>query len=269
MNSKCLYLAILLIIGVAHQGLAMGLGEGPLTVSMKSSKTSCPNDPAGSATATVAGGKSPYTYEWSNGGNTATISNLIASGYYVTVTDALGAEKTAFVTVEATNELQIAFDLMAIACANQTDGKIVANPQGGVAPYIYQWDNGNSTSTLDGVGAGMYMVTITDANGCRAEEAVNVTAPDPLRVTADIFHVSCGATADGSMTVNVSGGVAPYTFLWDFDKKGGASRTGLKAGHYAVWVTDANGCEGYICPKIIQSQPPILTSSARPETCPG
>lgn len=243
--------------------------EGPLAISLKAQKTSCSNDPSGSATATVTGGKSPYAYKWSNGGTTATINNLVAGGYFVTVTDALGAKKNSFVTVEATNQLQVSFDKTSIVCAFQTDGQIIATPEGGVAPYTYQWDNGNKTSTIEGVGAGMYMVTITDANGCRTEERVVVEVPEPLKVRADIFHVSCGATADGSMTVVVSGGKAPYTYLWEFDNGGGPSRTGLKPMHYAVWVTDANGCMAYICPKLLQSEPPLLTSSSTPETCPG
>ncbi len=273
MNNRQLYLAILLVISMVGQTFATEWArpsnEGPLTFSLSSEKTNCPDDPNGSATVIVSGGKSPYTYKWSNGGNTATINNLIAGGYFITVTDALGERKNSHITVEATNQLKLRFNQRSIACADQTDGKVVAIPEGGVVPYTYQWDNGSNKSFIEGIGEGMYMVTVTDANGCRAEEAVMVEVADAIRVQADIFHVSCGATADGSMSLRVTGGVAPYTYLWDFDKQGGASRTGLKPGHYAIWVTDVNGCTAYICPKLIQSQPPLLTTSSKPETCPG
>jgi len=273
MNNRHLYLAILLVLGMVSPTFATEWEttskEGPLSISLSAEKTNCPDDPNGSATVSVTGGKSPYSYQWSNGGNTATINNLLAGGYFITVTDALGATKNSHISVEATNQLQVSFDQSSIACANQTDGRIIANPEGGVAPYTYQWDNGSKESFIEDIGNGMYMVTITDANGCRAEEVVMVEEPDPIRLKADIFHVSCGETADGSMTINVTGGVAPYTYLWEFDGKGGASRTGLKAMHYNIYVTDANGCKGFICPKVIQSQPPLLTTSFKPETCPG
>lgn len=273
MNNRHLWMAFLLIFGLTNYSFASKSEhealEGPLTISVSSESTNCTDDPNGSATVTALGGKSPYSYEWSNGGTTATISNLVAGPYLVTVTDALGSKKNTLVTVQANNQLVVNFDQSSIVCANQKDGKVIAIPQGGVAPFTYLWEDGSKEAYLEGVGAGTYKVTITDVKGCRLEEAVWVDEPDELRIDAFYNHVSCGETADGSMTVTAKGGTGNYTFLWELDGKGGPSRENLEPGLYSVTVTDANGCTAMICPEIIQSQPPALSPSSIPETCPG
>ncbi|MEM6319322.1 MAG: PKD domain-containing protein [Bacteroidota bacterium] len=243
--------------------------NNPLHVSLSATTTDCANDANGTATATATGGKTPYSYKWSNSGTTATITNLVAGGYFVTVTDALGAEANSHVTVLATNQLQLTFDQSSIRCANQTDGKVVAIPQGGQAPYTYLWEDGTTSPTLTGIRPGMYMITVTDANGCRAEQGVMVMEPDPLRLRANYVHVSCGEEADAYMEVIASGGVEPYSFVWELDGKGGTRRENLKPGLYSVTVTDANGCTNMICPEIKQATPPLLSVTTQPETCPG
>ncbi|GEM_PF-6365932 len=273
MNSKQLWIAILLVFGMISQGFATesekDVLNGPLTMSISTQNTNCTNDPHGSATATVLGGKLPYAYEWSNGAITATITNLIEGSYFVTVTDALGSKQNSVAIIKATNKLRLRFDQRDILCAGQTDGKVVAIPEGGVAPFTYEWEDGTRKSFLEGIKGGMYEVTVTDANGCRAEDWVMVMEPEELRIGAFYEHVSCGETADGSMKVIATGGTGEYTFLWALDGKGGTIREGLIPGAYSVTVTDVNGCTSMICPEIIQSQPPLLSASSNPETCPG
>jgi len=273
MNNKYLWLAILLVFGMISDGLAteskMEALEGPLTIAVSVQNTNCATDPNGSATVTALGGKSPYSYEWSTGETTATITDLVAKGYFVTVTDALGTKKNALATVKAANRLALRFDQRPILCEGQADGKVVAIPEGGVAPFTYLWADGTQKSFISGVSPGMYMVTVTDANGCSAEEGIMVREPEELRIGAFYNHVSCGETDNGSMNVVATGGTGTYTFLWALDGKGGTSRENLKPGAYSVTVTDENGCTSMICPEIIESQPPLLTANSIPETCPG
>ncbi len=92
--------------------------------------------------------------------------------------------------------------------------------------------------------AGTYEVTVTDANNCPAIASVTITEPTTLLAEASVdTDLSCIDATDGSATVTVAGGVAPYTYLWDdADAQTTATATGLVAGTYTVTVTDDNGC---------------------------
>ena len=128
---------------------------------------------------------------------------------FITVTDALGSKQNSVAIIKASNRLRLRFDQQSILCANQADGKVIAIPEGGIAPFTYEWDDGTQKSALEGIAGGNYEITVTDANGCRAEAWVMVTEPEPLRMGASYNNVSCGATADGSMTVTAEGGTKP------------------------------------------------------------
>ncbi|MFK7978997.1 MAG: gliding motility-associated C-terminal domain-containing protein [Saprospiraceae bacterium] len=271
MNNKYLWIAILLVFRMVSDSFATESAalEGPLTIAISTQNTSCAADLHGSATVTALGGKLPYVYEWSNGATTAALTNLVEGSYFVTVTDALGSKKNSVAIIKASNRLKLRFDQQSIQCAGQTDGKVVAIPEGGIAPFTYEWEDGTRKSFLEGVRGGMYEITVTDANGCRAEDWVMVVEPEELRVDAFYYHVSCGATADGLMEVTASGGTGTYTYFWALDGKGGTKRTDLAPGAYSVTVTDANGCTAMICPEIIASKTPLLSASSNPETCPG
>ncbi len=268
MNERNLLLTILLVLGIFSNVLAAN-DDGPLWLSMSATNTNCADDPNGSATVEPKGGTAPFTYRWQNGETTATINNLVAGGYSVTVVDASGIEDNSFISVQATNKLVLNFNERIISCAKGTDGKLVAVPQGGTAPFTYLWSNGSNQSALENLGQGVYKVTVTDATGCRGEAETFLKDPEPLRIKANYAHISCGEEADGFMDVIASGGAGDYTFFWALDSLGGTHREGLKPGEYSVTVTDGNGCTTFICPEIMPSQPPVLSTTIVPETCPG
>jgi hypothetical protein len=118
---------------------------------------------------------------------------------------------------------------------------------GGCAPYGYLWSNGATTEDVSGLGAGTYVVTVTDANGCTSTNSFTLTEP-VLLATSGIpatfscgYNVSCNGATNGSINLSVAGGCAPYGFAWS----SGASTEDvsvLGAGTYGVTVTDANGC---------------------------
>ncbi|HRH39101.1 MAG TPA: gliding motility-associated C-terminal domain-containing protein, partial [Flavobacteriales bacterium] len=60
------------------------------------------------------------------------------------------------------------------------DGSIDVNVLGGTSPYSYAWNTGSTTASITGLGAGQYVLTVTDANGCSDTLDVTLTAPDDL-----------------------------------------------------------------------------------------
>ncbi|WP_174514441.1 SprB repeat-containing protein, partial [Chryseobacterium aquaticum] len=110
------------------------------------------------------------------------------------------------------------------------------------APYTFNWGGGITTEDRTGLSAGTYTVTITDANGCTGTVNATVTQPTALSATISQTNVSCNGGSNGSASITVSGGTAPYTYSWSPTGGTGATATGLSAGTYTVTVTDANSC---------------------------
>ncbi len=213
---------------------------------------SCFGGMDGSATATVTSGVAPFTYEWSDGvptGDGSTVTGLGAGTYTVTVTDANGCTDMASVTLEEPTDLTATITDFALDCFGDEDGTLTVVAEGGTAPYSYQWEaaaGGDVDDTVDGLAAGTYTVTVTDANDC--EEIVSGTVTQPENALAAVGTgdaLDCNGDEDGLVYVTASGGTAPYSYEWGANA--GASLTdtvrNLGAGTYEVTVTDANGCE--------------------------
>ena len=194
----------------------------------------------GTATVSATGGTSPYTFALNNGvivGNLA--SNLTAGSYIVTVTDATGCTATATATVTQSQGPNVT--VVANTSATCTaGGSATATATGGTGPYVFLFDNGQTTATATNLSPGVHTVTVTDAAGCSATGTVTITQVGTPTV---IISASSGAscTTGGSVTVGVTGGTAPYTFLFS---NGATTATvnNLSAGSYTVTVTDAAGC---------------------------
>ncbi len=155
-----------------------------------------------------------------------------------------------------------------VSCNGLSDGGVSVSVGGGTAPYSYLWNNADTTSSLTGVGAGSYTVTITDANGCTAADTLVVTEPTPIVISLTNTDVNCygDATGESSATGGISGGTAPYTYDWS---NGGTSEeiTGLTAGDYTVTVTDANGCSNTASATITENDSITLQLNAIDATC--
>ena len=195
----------------------------------------------GSATATPSGGIAPYSYLWSNAGNTSTIAGLTAATYTVTVTDAKGCVSSASAIVTATSGTLAASASATDATCLATDGTATATETGGTAPFTYAWSNGGNTAGLTGLAAATYTVTITDANGCASTATATVgTSSGTLVASASATDATCLA-ADGTATATETGGTAPFTYAWS-NGANTAGLVGLVAGTYTVTITSANGC---------------------------
>ncbi|KAF2325780.1 MBG domain-containing protein, partial [Flavobacterium daemonense] len=110
--------------------------------------------------------------------------------------------------------------------------------------YSYSWSpSGGTSATATGLGAGIYTVSITDANSCTTTQNFTITEPDALVATADSqTNIACHGDKTGSATVGVTGGTGAYSYSWSPSGGSSATATGLGAGIYTVTVTDANLC---------------------------
>lgn len=120
------------------------------------------------------------------------------------------------------------------------EGSIELEPTG-PAPFTYYWSNGASSSVISGLREDEYRVTVRDANACETRDTFLIESRPYLNVQPWVVHASCGGSCDGSVEIDVSGGEAPYTFVWD-DGEEGPVRENLCSGGYDVRVTDVNGC---------------------------
>jgi len=224
------------------QSITITANTAPI-ISSSTTNVSCNAGNDGSATASATGGIAPYTFLWSNAATTASIVNVTAGTYSVTVTDANGCTDTASTTITEPATLVAASVVDSnVNCNGGSEGAATASATGGTAPYTYLWSNGATTASITGVGAGTYSVDITDDNGCTANTSATITEPTVLLGSTTVdANVSCNDGSDGAATASATGGTAPYTYLWS-NGASTASMTGLVAGTYTVVVTDNNGC---------------------------
>jgi len=125
----------------------------------------------------------------------------------------------------------------------QLNGSATINASGGSGAYTYLWSNGGTSSTINNISSGGYVVTVTDGNGCTTSTTVNVgSIGGPTLAIANSTNVSCFGGTNGSAQVNVSSGVGPFTYTWLPSGGNNTFANNLSAGSYSVNVTDNNGC---------------------------
>ncbi len=189
----------------------------------------------------VTGGTSPYTYLWSNGASTSSITGLLPGNYTVTVTDAALCTKTASQNISTISGPVVTVDSVKNArCFGQANGAVYISVSGNNGPVIYLWSNAAITQDIVNIVAGTYTVTVTDSTGCVGNKTQIITQPSALTLIDTIVPARCG-NANGSAGVNVTGGTSPYTYLWNTGQST-ASISGLNGGSYTVTVTDSKLC---------------------------
>ncbi len=222
----------------------------------------------GDATVSVSGGSSPYNYLWSNGETIPAITGLNSGNYVVTVTDANSCTNTLTVSIGSIGGPSLTTSFTAVSCNGGNNGTATVTATGGTTPYTYLWGGGQSISTISGLTAGTYSVTVTDASTCAASTSVIVTQPVAITATSVITNVSCYGGLNGSIAVTVNGGTSPYGYSWS---NGGntATITGLVEGSYIVTITDFNGCSIIKTYSVTQPLDFSITSTITDATCFG
>jgi len=223
----------------------------------------------GQVSTTPGGGSPGFSYFWAPGGAAAqTVTGLAPGTYTVTITDTKGCTATSFTTINSANgPVATIAPPTNVACGGNSTGAATVTAAGGTANYTYSWSTGitaitsiisnSTTNQLNNLTAGIYGVTITDANGCSSTSLVDITQPGVLTPVLSSTSPTCGS-ANGSVSVNVNGGTPSYSYIWNTGNAG-QTLNGISAGVYTVTVSDGNGCTASANKTVINPGAPLVS----------
>jgi gliding motility-associated-like protein len=198
------------------------------------------------------GGNPIYIIQWTGpDGFSAAIANidlLVPGSYTVVVDDGNGCENTTDFAINEPDDLELSATIQSVSCAGN-DGFINLTIDGGTPDFTILWSGPNgfnsSQQNINNLLPGSYTVLVTDVNNCSSTETFEINDTEPIVINATLNDVQCQGVTDGSILLDVTGGISPYTFQWS--GPGGFSSTdqdifSLEDGTYTVIVTDSAGC---------------------------
>jgi gliding motility-associated-like protein len=236
---------------------------------------SCNGAANGAIDITPSGGDAPYTYNW-NGSlpDVEDVINLGPGTYRVTVTDDVGCEVNGIYTLTQPPVLNATVgNIQAVDCNNAGNGVVNINVSGGTPGYTYLWSDNSTTAPLVAP-SGLYLLTVTDANGCTKQLSAtipnNVAYPTAVASVDDVLDCNTFST-----TLNSTGSStgAPHAYQWVAPP--GVSITGPTqpqitvntAGNYSLVITNtSNGCKDTATVSVVQDVIPPPIAIANPDT---
>jgi fimbrial isopeptide formation D2 family protein len=219
----------------------------------------------------VTGGLPPYTYQWSNGSTAIMAGNLSAGTYSVTITDALNCSAFNSFTINQPAELVAIANTVGESQPGLCDGSVVLSVSGGTAPYSYVWSNASTVPNPGNLCPGVYTVTVVDANGCSSNTIANVASNCPvntLSATITSQDLSCTHEQD-TLTVNISGGTAPYYVNWNNGVSGSNQIIVDMAGIWTAFIIDTAGCTLSVSDTLLDTGVVIVPDSFSNAACDG
>jgi hypothetical protein len=253
---------------------------------------SCNGSKDGELRAKASGGirndSTGYTFEWYRipspgqstplpGGDTSIhlygdslITGLGIGMYRVQITDKYNNKKSDTFVLAQPTLMQLNFTSTQASCYSSFDGSMSVQVTGGTPfsdtahKYRYEWSNGGLTQFVNNVAGGRYLLVVRDSMGCIAHDTVEVQSPVRVIATDSTHKVSCYNSADGSISLSMSGGAStfPYTYLWSTGATT-PSITGLVPGTYWYKASDHNGC--YDTDTIVLTKPDTLLVNLGPD----
>ncbi len=218
------------------------LCEGSLRITDSGiTNPSCNGRSDGAITNTITG--NPTGYVWTNGATTLNNSGLEANTWSVTVQDAENCKWKSIFVLTQPSVLTITNNIVShVRCNGNSDGSIQLTSGGGVSPYSFTWNDGNTMEDRTNFAAGTYIVTLSDAHDCDFIRSINVTQPSVLTISSLLYtHVSSPGGTDGQIDISISGGTPAYVYFWS-NSAVTQDISGLSTGTYSVTVTDQHLC---------------------------
>jgi gliding motility-associated-like protein len=213
----------------------------PINAIPISTPVTCNGYSNGSINLTISGGTPAYSFEWSNNQTTQNLNNANSGNYWVTITDNNGCTAVASEVVFEPNPIITSISTTSVHCNGNSDGSAIANVQGGVTPYTYEWSDNYTGSNHSGISAGIYTLTITDANNCNDILSIQITEPVALTLSYSVTNAECYGSSTGSINISTTGGTSPYSYLWN-NLSVSEDISNITAGNYTVTITDNNDC---------------------------
>jgi uncharacterized repeat protein (TIGR01451 family) len=216
----------------------------------------CRGASTGSVSISPYGGSFSYSYLWSNGETTQTVSQLSAGTYYFTVTDQYGCPYIDNVIITQPAQLYLSVNETNALCTGGATGALNAVAIGGTPPYTYSYPGGIDPTA---VAPGIYTVWVTDACNAQASYTaiVNTDYQSALSATVTSSDVLCHNGADGEAYIGACGGQGSYTYTWSNGAQG-ENVSGLAAGTYTVTISDGSSS---IQKTVVIGQPTAISFS--------
>ncbi|MCX7953655.1 MAG: PKD domain-containing protein [Bacteroidales bacterium] len=207
-------------------------------------------------------GPGPHQVSWSTSGSHTISLVVTVNNCHSTVTS---------ITLTNPDSLSLSLSKTDVACFGQNNGSINVTVSGGTPPYNFQWNNGSTLEDLSNISAGIYLVTVTDANGCTTFSGIEIKQPPKLTGTINPSQFICiGQPA--YLNLAASGGTPPYTYFWNGQTSNPTTvvfpdTTTIYSGQ----IIDANGCSTDVMYTTVYVAPPIQTNLLANTTkvCPG
>ncbi len=238
---------------------------------------SCFGTNDGEITLDVSGGSGGYTYLWTNNYNSTTltsknISSLRPGTYYLRVTDSNSCTKNDSVVITEPELLQIKDSLVHILCKGTSTGKINIEVLGGTKEYSFDWDTPLGkfdTQNLINIPAGTYSLTVTDKNGCTAEDVFVLKEPEEgIDIEYTVVDSMCYGENKGMISLDITD-TDEYIINWSTGDAGVTELNNLGPGYYEVTITSKDGCQKVYSENIIRLDSINLIIESDSATCNG
>ncbi len=203
-------------------------------------------------------------------GDSIEVSPLVTTTYTAEVTLCDGTVMSDDVTVTIAAPYEVNSEVQNIRCNGDTNAWIDIDVTGNTSPITYSWSTGEITDSIYNLGAGTYIVTIEEEDGCTYIQEFILTEPPVLTLdTVLTGNITCFGGNDGIIHLNPEGGVAPYSFSFDnITWQSDSNFNAMFAGTYILYVRDVNGCVVTFGPVTLTEPEPVLVDAGPNMTVP-
>ena len=196
----------------------------------------------GSFSVSLNGGMPPIKYTWSNGATTNSQNNLCPGQYHLLISDSFCIADTMSYNINIQSIMNISATAgKNVLCHDSCTGQATVQAVGGTLPYQYFWNNINRGWHPTDLCASTYFIKVTDNTGCSCFDTISITEPPKIIIDTIFNNCHCNQS-NGNILVNVSGGVAPYNYLWNNNSTSNFINN-IPSGNYSITVTDSNLCK--------------------------